>query len=73
MRILIKEMCKDKFKELIYLMTDDYIPVQAKLCDTINDSNITLETFGRVFLKPYCFKNNLIIKDRIEKIKIWEE
>ena len=43
------------------------------LCNTINDSNITLERFGRDFLKPYCFKIDLIIKDRIEKIKIWEK
>jgi len=73
MRIVIKKMSKDKFIELIYLMTDDYIPIKAKVCTNNSDSVLILEKFGRDFLKPYCFKNNLIIENRIEKIKIWEK
>lgn len=72
MRIVIKEMDSKGVKELIYLMTDDYTPIEARICDN-EESYLVLEQLGREHLAPYCFTHNLIIEERIEIIKYEKE
>ena len=72
MRIVVKELDSKGIKELIYLMTDDYKPIEARICDN-EEGNLVLEQLGREHLAPYCFSRNLIIEERIEIIKYKKE
>ena len=68
MRVVIKQMDDEGVKELIYLMTDDYKPIKATMCDN-NEGYLVLEKLGREYLTPYCFLHGLVIENRIEIIK----
>lgn len=72
MRVVIKEMDKEGVRELIYLMTDDYKPIEATICDD-DEGYLVLEKLTREYLIPYCFLHGLIIENRIETIKYKKE
>jgi hypothetical protein len=40
MKIVIKEMSKDKDKLLVYLMTDDDIPVKCEMTTRLNSKEV---------------------------------